>query len=278
MASVNIKLRPFLRKGLLHMEGFVARSASADHLTSKTLSLLDRLQPRFLVLDPVSAFSLAGGDSLGFNAVRLIVQQCKDSGITLILTSLIDQLSGKDEMSKAHVSTLSDNWLHLSYVINGGERNRALTIIKSRGTGHSNQVREVILSDDGIHLESVYTEEGEVLMGALRWQREERSRKQRLQEKAQAAKQYREVMLEKEELAQRIAHLQFELQEKETTLATIARDSADAETLDSEWRRSLADIRTGNTLSKPNVYQPGKKARSRSSSAHSADNDNGDRP
>ena len=31
----------------------------------------------------------------------------------------------------------------------GGERNRGLSIIKSRGTGHSNQVRELILNDQG---------------------------------------------------------------------------------------------------------------------------------
>src|SRR5438876_877001 len=76
------------------------------------------------------------------------------------------------------VSTIADTWMHVSYVSHGGERNRALTIIKSRGTGHSNQVRELVLSDSGISLVEAYTGGGEVLMGTLRWLKENQQRKQ----------------------------------------------------------------------------------------------------
>jgi circadian clock protein KaiC len=243
MASVGIKLDGHRRKGLLHMEGFVAHSAGADQLTSKVLALLARLQPGFLVLDPVSAFASAGSVALAHNAVRLIVHQCKLAGISLILTSLIDQHGGKDEISRAQISTLADNWLHLSYVINGGERNRALTIIKSRGTGHSNQVRELVLSDAGIHLEKVYTEQGEVLMGALRWQREERSRREQQQAKARSEQRYRQVMMEKEELTLRIAQMQSEVEQKALTLEAISQESLAAETLDASQRKSIAGMR-----------------------------------
>jgi circadian clock protein KaiC len=60
----------------------------------------------------------------------------------------------------------------VSYVVHAGERNRALTIIKSRGTSHSNQVRELVLSDSGVTLADPYISGGEVLMGTLRWERE----------------------------------------------------------------------------------------------------------
>lgn len=63
-------------------------------------------------------------------------------------------------------------WLHVSYVARDGERNRALTIIKSRGTGHSNQVRQLVLGGAGIDLVDVYTAEGELLMGSARAQKE----------------------------------------------------------------------------------------------------------
>jgi circadian clock protein KaiC len=61
-------------------------------------------------------------------------------------------------------------------VAEAGERNRALTIIKSRGTDHSNQVRELQLSDRGIDLEDVYVAEGRVLMGSARAQKEAEAR------------------------------------------------------------------------------------------------------
>jgi circadian clock protein KaiC len=66
--------------------------------------------------------------------------------------------------------------MRLSYVAAAGERNRALTIVKSRGTAHSNQVRELILSSQGLSLVDVYTAGGAVLMGTLRRQKEEQER------------------------------------------------------------------------------------------------------
>jgi circadian clock protein KaiC len=69
--------------------------------------------------------------------------------------------------------------MHVSYLSQSGERNRALTIIKARGTGHSNQVRELVLSSDGVSLADVYSVGGEVLMGTLRWEKENDARRDR---------------------------------------------------------------------------------------------------
>jgi circadian clock protein KaiC len=78
-----------------------------------------------------------------------------------------------DEATATGISTIADTWIHLSYVVQDGERNRALTIVKSRGTGHSNQVRELSLSDDGVSLTDVFVAQGKVLMGVARWEWEQ---------------------------------------------------------------------------------------------------------
>ena len=49
-----------------------------------------------------------------------------------------------------------DNWLLLRDFEADGERNRLLHILKSRGMGHSNQVRELLLTDNGLELVDVY--------------------------------------------------------------------------------------------------------------------------
>ena len=90
----------------------------------------------------------------------------------LMCTSLLHQASGSTELSASQVSTIADTWLHVSYVARDGERHRALTIIKSRGTGHSNQVRELVLNASGIDLVDAYVAQGEVLMGNGRAQKE----------------------------------------------------------------------------------------------------------
>lgn len=65
-------------------------------------------------------------------------------------------------------SKIADTWIHLNYLLQAGERNRGMSIIKFRGTTHTNQVRELILSNTGVTLTDTYTAGGEVLMGALR--------------------------------------------------------------------------------------------------------------
>src|SRR5260370_13193423 len=76
------------------------------------------------------------------------------------------------EETPVQISTIADTWIHLTKISQAGERNRALSIVKSRGMKHSNQVRELILSDQGIALADVYTAGGDVLMGTARWHKE----------------------------------------------------------------------------------------------------------
>lgn len=80
------------------------------------------------------------------------------------------------EQTPIGISTIADTWMHVSYVQQAGERNRALTIIKSRGTSHSNQVRELVLSSRGMDLADVYSAGGSVIMGTLRWKKENEER------------------------------------------------------------------------------------------------------
>lgn len=247
MASVNTRLAPHVAAGRLRMEGLVARSSSADLLASGVLAGMEEFRPHCLVLDPVSPFAASGDAQAAHDAVRLIIQHGKQAGVTMLLTSLIDAVHGNTELSKAHVSTLCDNWLHLSYVINAGERNRALTIVKSRGTGHSNQVRELILGNEGIRLESVYTEEGEVLMGAMRWQREQRSGRESRQMQRDAQRRHRQTSLEAEALAARIRALQEELEDKRQDLEEIHEQHESSERREGERRVALAGLRSADS-------------------------------
>lgn len=125
----------------------------------------------------------------------------KRRGVTVLLTSLLDGPDPADEGTAIGISTVADTWMRLSYVAAAGERNRALTIVKSRGTGHSNQVRELILSSRGLSLVDVYTAGGAVLMGTLRRQKEE-------QERAEQTRVARAEQARHDEIASAIAETQ----------------------------------------------------------------------
>jgi circadian clock protein KaiC len=62
-----------------------------------------------------------------------------------------------------------DTWIRLRIFENGSERNRGMSIVKSRGMAHSNQIREFLITDQGIRLTDVYLGQvGGLLMGSSR--------------------------------------------------------------------------------------------------------------
>jgi circadian clock protein KaiC len=127
---------------------------------------------RCLVVDPVSALSKAGNREAAYSVAERLIDWIKAMGITLVCTSLLDHADARMEGTPIQISTSADTWIHLSYLMQAGERNRGLSIVKSRGTSHSNQVRELILSKMGVTLADAYMAGGEVLMGTLRWEKE----------------------------------------------------------------------------------------------------------
>lgn len=172
LASVDLDLSSFLKSGLLRIEAaYVDTKSPIEHLVAIT-SLVDEFKPQHLVIDPLSSLVTFPGKVNGVDVAQQIVRFTKARGITLLCTSLLDHNASEVESTAMNVSTLADTWIHLSYNVRAGERNRALTVIKSRGTKHSNQVRELLLSNLGLDLTEVYPCDGEVLMGTARWEKE----------------------------------------------------------------------------------------------------------
>ena len=106
------------------------------------------------------------------------------NGITTLLTSW-SRSSSLDETEQG-VSSLADAWILLRSIEVGGERNRGLYIVKSRGMAHSNQIREFLLTNQGVKLADVYLGPDGVLTGTARAAQEQR-------EAAQAQASQREV-------------------------------------------------------------------------------------
>ena len=69
------------------------------------------------------------------------------------------------------VSSRADTWLLLRNARFTGERKRLLTVCKQRGSAHSNQDREFVLTDHGIELADVYRGQAELKRAAGREER-----------------------------------------------------------------------------------------------------------
>jgi circadian clock protein KaiC len=152
----------------------------------------------------------AGGQLNALSVASRLISLTKGLDITAVVTSLLASADPSQESTPLRVSTIADTWIHLSYIVQGGERNRALTIVKSRGTGHSNQVRELLLTSEGIRLADVYSSGGAVLMGTQRWEREQQEQNEEIRRRTELERKRRELSLALVEANARIEILKRE--------------------------------------------------------------------
>ena len=170
-----------------------------------------------------------------------LVDLLKSSQVTAYLTSL-DQRAV--ETPGLGISSVVDTWIELTDPQSEGERNRRLTIRKSRGMSHSNQLREFRITSEGITILPPYAGSGAMLMGSERLaaelsERTEAARRQDAREarqrrwerrraelEAQIARLRVELETERDEAAQEVSSL-----EENEVHRTQARDALVAERL-----------------------------------------------
>jgi circadian clock protein KaiC len=221
LQSVGIKLAPHLKNGMLQMYSTRTRGPNIEDQFGDLRARVRQCKPRCLVIDPLSALSTKVTHLASADAAQQFLDFLKAEGITVMNTSLMDGLS-TDEATATGISTIADTWIHLSYVVQDGERNRALTIVKSRGTGHSNQVRELTLANDGVTLTDVFVAQGKVLMGVARWEweQEEQAAKKRTLVEAELKRLNLEVA--QAEAVARLQVVQTEMEARSAEIAVLA--------------------------------------------------------
>jgi circadian clock protein KaiC len=247
LASVGIRLERYLKSGLLRMVSARTIVGSAEMSLVRIKAMAAAHRARCLVIDPVSALSKSGTDLAAHGVGQRLIDWSKADRITLVCTSLLNEISAHSETdTPLHISTLADTWIHLSYVVQAGERNRGMSIIKSRGTAHSNQVRELILSNAGVTLADIFTAGGEVLMGTMRWEKESAERV--ADEVAEVDGKLKLVALDAQqaELEVRLKAVQTELMAKQLEKTLLARTTASRKAVILHGSVRMRELRGGD--------------------------------
>jgi len=121
-----------------------------------------------------------------------------------------------------------------------GERNRGLYILKSRGMAHSNQVREFVLSSDGIQLVDVYIGEGGVLTGSSRAIQEAKDRREEETRGLEVDRKQRELETKRLTIEAQIAALKSELRAYSEDLEKIVEHEAERSSMRNQDRAEIA--------------------------------------
>jgi circadian clock protein KaiC len=215
MRSIGINLEPALKKGLLQFHATRPTHYGLEtHLTT-SIKLINGFKPDVVILDPINAFVMGENQTEVKTMLLRLVDFLKMKGITAFFTSLT---SAGDimENSDIYISSLIDTWLLLRDIEIGGERNRGLYVLKSRGMEHSNQIREFMLTNHGIELLDVYVGPGGVLTGSARLSQETRDDAEQLQHQQEIVRKQFGLERKREAMEAQIVLLRSEFEAEES--------------------------------------------------------------
>jgi circadian clock protein KaiC len=171
MRSIGINLDPWVKRGLLQFHATRPTLYGLESHLTTSIKLINRFNPHIVILDPINAFVMGENQTEVKTMLLRLVDFLKMKRATAFFTSLT---SAADDMENTdvYISSLIDTWLLLRDIEIGGERNRGLYVLKSRGMAHSNQIREFKLTNRGIELLDVYVGAEGVLTGSARLSQE----------------------------------------------------------------------------------------------------------
>ena len=231
MRSIGIDLEQWVKKGLLHFQATRPAFAGLEmHLTMMHKATI-KFDPQVVIVDTLNGFIT--GDNIA--DVKSMLMRLADFLKTKQISSMFTQLMSSNV---AHgtgdiaISSMVDTWLVMHDIEIGGERNRCLSIIKSRGMAHSNQVRECLITDHGVELCEVYVGAGGVLTGSARIAQEAQELALTLTRKQEVERRQIEIESRRKALESKVAALraEFGVQEAES-MKIITQEQAQASQL-----------------------------------------------
>ncbi|WP_292517527.1 circadian clock protein KaiC [Methanoculleus sp.] len=242
MRSIGIDLQAWIDAGNLEIRSSRPTAYGLETHLATMLRDVQIFRPDAVVVDPISSLITVGSEADTKAMLIRFVDYLKVNQITGLFTDLT-RADGSPEQARIEMSSLMDVWILLKFIESGSERDRGLYILKSRGMAHSNQVREVIITDEGIDLADVYLGPGGVLTGSARYisemeeGEEVRNREDELRARRIEADRKRKV------LEARIAALQAECQGVQTEFDRFSRELDRKKRAQSEERGHLARMR-----------------------------------
>jgi circadian clock protein KaiC len=179
LRSVGIDLKPWIEAGLLRIQSDRPTLYGLEAHLAAMHKMIGEFKPDVVVIDPISNLNQAGIAPDVKAVLTRIMDYLKANHITCLCTSLTSA-GVVLEQTEVGISSLADTWLLLRDIELGGERNRGMYILKSRGMAHSNQIREFLLTDHGVDLVPVYVGPSGVLTGSARLTQEAQERVEKL--------------------------------------------------------------------------------------------------
>jgi circadian clock protein KaiC len=219
MRSIGLNLEPHVKKGLLQLEAWRPTQSGLEMHLLRIHKLVERFKPDAVIIDPITNLMVGSEHEVNAMLMRLI-DFLKTKQITAFFTALT-QGGNSLERTDVRISSLIDTWLLVRDTELNGERNRCIYVLKSRGMAHSNQVREFVMTKNGINLIPVYVGAGTVLTGSARLSQEARERAEAATRQQVTREKTKLLDGKRKALEAKVAALRAEFAEEESRMALL---------------------------------------------------------
>jgi circadian clock protein KaiC len=246
MRSIGLDLEHWLKKNLLVFHASRPDAHGLEMHLAVLHKLVDKLKPHSVVIDPITTFANMGSSREIESMLIRLIDFLKSRQITAFFTSLT-RGGNALEQSGSGISSIIDTWMLLRDIELGGERNRGLYVLKSRGMSHSNQIREFLLTARGVELKEVYVGPEGVLTGSMRLAQEAREQAVALTRQQEIERRRRDIERKRRSVEAQAAALrgQFEA-EQEELMRLIEQEQAAADVSRLDQQRMAISRRSDN--------------------------------
>jgi circadian clock protein KaiC len=249
MRSIGIDLQKWKKEGLLQFQANRPTVTGLEMHLTMMHKAINTFKPKVVIVDPLNSFVIGGNATEVKLMLMRLVDFLKMKEITGLFTNLTAG-GGMLEQTDIAISSLIDSWLLLRDIEIGGERNRGLYILKSRGMSHSNQIREFLITDHGIELRDVYAGAGGMLTGSARLAQEAQDRAAQTIYDQDVEQRKLDLERKRKVMEAQISAIRAEFDAQETEAMNIIRQEHAREAHQTQERVDLALIR--NADAKPN--------------------------
>ena len=222
MTSIGMDLQKHIDDGylLIHSSRPSLNGLELHLLTLR--KLIKEFKPTTIVIDPISNLISVGSEHEVRSMLVRLIDLVKINNITALFTSLNKQTDNfRPDLAEESVSSLVDTWITVRDMEGMGERNRGIFIIKSRGMGHSNQVREFLITGKGIELLDIEIGPEGILTGTARHSNEMNKRLSEIKLQSELDRKDREIVRKRKVLEANIEALRNEFESVEEELSLL---------------------------------------------------------
>jgi len=126
---------------------------SVDETMQEILDAVKRIGAKRLVIDSLAGFEMALAPAFRSEfreSLYRMIGALTGAGITILSTVEMEESFVEFPFSHYSISFLTDDIIRMRYVEIGGQLRKILMVIKMRGGNHSKDIREYVITDEGL--------------------------------------------------------------------------------------------------------------------------------